>query len=214
MRAYFQQQPRRDEFLTRSYKRQIYPGMHDFARNAQHNKRNKQNKKHKTVVPKWLIPLTLLLLAGLVFGLYTLTSVKPEVAAKPIPAPSKKAAPIPKKPRPLAEEEYDFYSMLPKSEVIAPRVEAYSTKKADAAIENYIYLLQAGSFRSAAEADKLRAKLLLEGLSVTTSKVTNENDSVWHRVMVGPFGTRSKLNRAQDILAKANTESMLVRIKQ
>ena len=38
--------------------------------------------------------------------------------------------------------------------------------------------------------------------------------SVWHRVMVGPFTSRSKLNHAQDILADANTESMVVKVKQ
>jgi len=188
--------------------------MHDYARNAQHNKRNKKSKQTKPPVSKLLILFTLLVLAGLIFGLYTLTSVKPDPVVKPIATSSKKPAPTPQKASKPVKEEYDFYSMLPESEVIAPKVEEYSSKKADASAQQYAYLLQAGSFRSAAEADKLRAKLLLEGLNAQTSKVTNQNGSIWHRVMVGPFSSRSKLNSAQDVLANANTESLVLKVKR
>jgi len=187
--------------------------MHDYARNAQHNKRNKKSKQSKPPASKLLILFTLLVLAGMVFGLYTLTSVKPEAVTKPTAASSKKLAPTPQKVSKPSKEEYDFYSMLPESEVITPKVEEYSSKKADAAAQNYAYLLQAGSFRSAAEADKLRAKLLLDGLNVQTSKITNQNGSIWYRVMVGPFTSRSKLNSAQDVLANANTESLVIKVK-
>jgi cell division protein FtsN len=193
----------------------MYPGMHDFARNAQHNKRNQKSKQSKPPASKLLILFTLMVLTGLVFGLYKLTSVKPQsVVAKPSAASSKKTAPAPQKISKPAKEEYDFYSMLPESEVIAPKVEEYSSKKADTAAQQYAYLLQAGSFRSAAEADKLRAKLLLEGLNAQTSKITNQNGSIWYRVMVGPFTSRSKLNSAQDVLANANTESLVIKVKR
>ena len=193
--------------------------MHDYARSVQHNKKRQHKKHPKAALPIWLLPLTLILVAALAFGLYKLTSVAPaavptttkSVPEKPKKQPQKTAS---KQPAKTAQEQYDFYTMLPESEVIAPRVEAYVSKKPDAAAQKYAYLLQAGSFRSPAEADKLRAKLLLEGLSATTSKITNANGSVWHRVMVGPFTSRSKLNHAQDILADANTESMVVKVKQ
>lgn len=192
--------------------------MHDYARKAQHNKRNQKSahksKQNKSVVSIPLMLFTVIALAGLVFGLYKLTAVKPEAVAPTPVAKTKKPAPTPQKVSKPIQEEYDFYNMLPKSEVVAPKVEEYSNKKANIAKQQYHYLLQAGSFRSAAEADKLRATLLLQGLNVQTSKVTSQNGSVWHRVMVGPFTSRSKLNSAQDILARANTESLVIKVKR
>ena len=191
--------------------------MNDFARSSSHHKRQQQKKSRKPAVSKRLILITLLLLAGLVFGLYKLTSVKPADDITPDIAPkakTNKSKTLPRKKTKPTEDQYEFYIMLPKSEVNVPKVEEYSSKKPAATAQQYAYLLQAGSFRSAAEADKLRAKLLLEGLNVKTSKVTNQNGSVWHRVMVGPFASRSKLNKAQDILAEANTESMVIKVKQ
>lgn len=189
--------------------------MHDYARSVQRNKQQKK-KPQRTTLPKWLIPLTLLLVCALVFGLYKLTNVPP------INLPKKAAAPtaekeIPKKTthQPQAvKEDYDFYNLLPESEVVAPKVEEYSSKNTDKTTQKYAYMLQAGSFRNADDADRLRAKLLLEGLTVNTSKVTNQNGDIWHRVMVGPFTSRSKLNHAQDILANNNTDSMLIKIEQ
>lgn len=191
--------------------------MHDFARSSSHHKRQQQKKPQKPSVPKGLIFITLLLLGGLVFGLYKLTNVKltatitPKTAVKTQTTQSK-ATPN-KKIKP-AKDDYDFYIMLPESEVHIPKVEEYSSKKPAATAQQYAYLLQAGSFRSSAEADKLRAKLLLEGLNAKTSRITNSNGSVWHRVMVGPFTSRSKLNKAQDTLAAANTESMVIKVKK
>lgn len=189
--------------------------MHDYARSVQKNKQNNRKTPPKASLPKWLIPLTLVLSAALVFGLYKLTHVP--ATKLPADTATTPAQAKPKKPtiKPQAvEEDYSFYNRLPESEVIAPKVEAYSSKKADEAVNKYAYMLQAGSFRSAEEADKLRAKLLLEGLTVNTSKITNQNGNIWHRVMVGPFTSRSKLNRAQDILANNNTDSMLIKVER
>lgn len=192
--------------------------MHDFARNSSHRKRPQQKKPQKPAVSKGLILITLLLVGGLVFGLYKLTGVKPAANIEPDVKPKIKASPKSKtssrKESKASEDDYDFYIMLPESEVNVPQVEAYISKKPAATDQQYDYLLQAGSFRSAAEADKLRAKLLLQGLDAKTSRITNSNGSIWHRVMVGPFISRSKLNKAQDILANANTESMVIKVKK
>lgn len=192
--------------------------MHDYARKAQHNKRNqnsgRNSKPQKPVISIPLVLFTALAIASLGFGLYKLTMVKPEAVAPAPVSTTKKPVAKPQPPSPPAKEVYDFYNMLPQSEVVAPRVEEYSSKKAGADAQQYAYLLQAGSFRSAAEADKLRARLILQGLNVETSKVTSKNGSVWHRVMVGPFISRSRLNHAQDILAEANTESLVLKVKR
>lgn len=75
------------------------------------------------------------------------------------------------------------------------------------------YLLQAGSFRSGQDADRMRGELLLSGLDAYVEKVEVKGNP-WHRVMVGPFTNRSRLNSAQDKLASANITAVVKRIKK
>lgn len=110
------------------------------------------------------------------------------------------------------ENDYDFYTLLPESEVIAPKVEEYSSSVKQSVPQAH-YLLQAGSFRNRGDADRLRAKLIIRGLDVRMQAVKSSDGVIWHRILLGPFESRSKLNQAQDILADANTESMLIKIK-
>jgi cell division protein FtsN len=195
--------------------------MHDFARNSSHHKRQQQQKKKsKTAAPKWLFLIALLLLLGLGFALHKLTSVKPtanittDTTAETAPPTTTSTPAASEQEMQPFKDDYDFYNMLPASEVTVPSVNNSANRNTEGAITKYSYLLQAGSFRSSADADKLRAKLLLQGLDVETNKITNANGSIWHRVMVGPFNSRSKLNKAQDILAAANTDSLVVKVKQ
>lgn len=169
----------------------------------------------------WMGLLGLLALGGLGGGLYYLAGIKPDPAATqavvkrqaeatPIAAPAvKEAAKAPAEPE---EKEYRFYQLLPNSEVVAPRVEAYKSTPRSA--EEYSqYLLQAGSFRSNSDADSLRAKLIMQGLpNVTTSRVVSDSGSVWYRVRLGPFPSRSKLNKAYDSLVRLNLQPMRVKV--
>ncbi|MCP5184240.1 MAG: SPOR domain-containing protein [Pseudomonadales bacterium] len=52
------------------------------------------------------------------------------------------------------------------------------------------FILQAGSFRTAADAETVRASLLLQDLPVTMVPVKLA-DGQWYRVMVGPYSSRS-----------------------
>lgn len=56
-------------------------------------------------------------------------------------------------------------------------------------------VLQAASFRSRDDAERLRAALLLLDLPATTSAISLDNGA-WHRVTVGPFQSRVKAERA------------------
>jgi cell division protein FtsN len=65
------------------------------------------------------------------------------------------------------------------------------------------YMLQAASFRSRADADRLRAELLLLDLPATTGEV-NVGGSVWYRVTVGPFPDQPSVDVARDRLRERN----------
>jgi cell division protein FtsN len=53
--------------------------------------------------------------------------------------------------------------------------------------------------------------LLLLNLVVTIEKVKARNGDSWHRVIVGPFKSRSKLAKARSILATHQIDSLLLK---
>lgn len=187
----------------------------DFVKRAAQHKRQIAQKE-PSKVPTGLIIITLITVTGLAGFLYYLTMLKPEAESAPgepeqqttvYQQQQKQAKPQTK----TSEESYDFYTLLPDSEVIAPKVEEYSSTLKQTSDEK-AYLLQAGSFRNPKDADRLRAKLIMRGLEPRVQQVSAKDGSTWHRLLLGPFESRSKLNHAQDILADANTESMLIKI--
>lgn len=112
----------------------------------------------------------------------------------------------------IVEMDYDFYDLFPSAEV--PIVEEYnSTGKKVRVEEDYAYLLQAGSFRSQDDADRLRGELILQGFEAFTKEV-EQASGVWHRVMVGPFETKLQLNRTRTTLAAADIETIQLRVKR
>ena len=64
-----------------------------------------------------------------------------------------------------------------------------------------VYILQAASFRDAAEAERLRAQLTLANLDVSV-ETASDSRGTWHRVLVGPYESRSRVAKAREILAE------------
>lgn len=104
---------------------------------------------------------------------------------------------------------FEFPDMLRDAQVLVPYVEEYLQPEAtpDADIE---YLLQAGAFRAAADADRRRAQILLLDLKARTLKVTRQGES-WHRVLVGPFASRAKVRDAQLKLLEDDIDSIVLK---
>jgi cell division protein FtsN len=100
-----------------------------------------------------------------------------------------------------AKPAYDFYKLLKDSDVPVPNAEEShykSTPKTDEA--KYQYNLQAASFRTSEQADRLKVQLILENLAASIEEVSVKG-TPYYRVMVGPFTDRSIMNKAQDVLA-------------
>lgn len=119
---------------------------------------------------------------------------------------------------------FDFYAVLPKMEVIVPKGEEDTPptrregKEAEPSGDlshrhDERYLLQAGSFRTADDADRRRAELILQGYDVQIQAVELDSGSNWHRVMVGPFDNKNTLHRAQDQLARRGIETLPIKQK-
>lgn len=74
------------------------------------------------------------------------------------------------------------------------------------------YILQAGSSRNGADAERLRASLALQGMVAQVQPV-NINGETWHRIRVGPFGSRTEADAAQRQLHAAKINTMLLKLR-
>lgn len=114
----------------------------------------------------------------------------------------------PEKPR------FDFFTVLPEMEVVVPAQEL--SRKAEPASEaisgNALdsYVLQAGSFRNAADAEQRKAQLALLGAVATIHTVT-VNDETWHRVRIGPFEGARKADDMRRLLDDNNIDTLVLK---
>jgi len=73
------------------------------------------------------------------------------------------------------------------------------------------YVLQVGSYKNFADADRVRAKLALQGVDAKVQKVSIDNDT-WHRIRIGPISKLDELNRLRAILHKADVDALVIRV--
>ena len=73
------------------------------------------------------------------------------------------------------------------------------------------YFLQVAAYRSVDEADQMRARLAILGFEAAVSQIKRDN-TVFHRVRLGPFSDFEVLNRTKVSLAENGLESTLVRV--
>jgi cell division protein FtsN len=108
---------------------------------------------------------------------------------------------------------YSFYDMLPKFEVVVPEKEkdVRPDTKSVPETRRGTYVLQAGSYKNFADADRVRAKLALQGVESKVQKVSVDNDT-WHRIRIGPISKLDELNRLRQILRKADVDVLVIRV--
>lgn len=173
------------------------------------------HSQHGALSFKWI--LSLAAVGGFVgFIVYLNTLPTGEESARPsqpaqqsaqpkTPAPSN-AKQEPSRPR---EQNFRFYDMLPESEVVPPTVQEYSPNPAH---QDFNYIVQSGSFRSQADAERQRAQIAFQGLRAQVQRIDLESGSVWYRVNVGPFESRSQMNAAVDKLVSINIQPLVRKI--
>ena len=179
------------------------------------------------------------LMTGLFIGGVAWLKVGPEtlgnlglVPENPASAPAQKisepkapnAEQTPPKPR------FAFYDILPEMEVLVPDGEVdkeVATAKPTvvppkAAVkepqnqtqpEGPRYMLQMGSFRKHADADRLKARLALMGIEANIQRVTINNKDTFHRVRSGPYQKGRQLNDIRARLKNKKITPLVIRIK-
>jgi cell division protein FtsN len=110
-------------------------------------------------------------------------------------------------------KSYAFYEMLPKFEVVVPEKDkdVRPDIKSVPETRSGTYVLQVGSYRNFADADRVRAKLALLGIESNVQKVTVDNDT-WHRIRIGPISKLDDLNRMRQTLHKADVDVLVIRV--
>jgi cell division protein FtsN len=119
---------------------------------------------------------------------------------------------VKEKPSETAAKEkpgFRFYDMLPDSEVVPPEVEEYTPGPGQ---QTFDYLVQTGSFRQQQDAERQRAEIAFQGLRAKVKRIDLDSGSIWYRVNVGPFTSRSQMNAAIDKLVNLNIQPLVRKI--
>ncbi len=99
------------------------------------------------------------------------------------------------------QQQFDFYDRLPNFEVVVPEKEGHVQRGLAGApvARPGTYVLQAGSYKSQADAERVRAQLAVQGVTATVQRVAVDAD-VWHRVRIEPSSDLTEINRLREKL--------------
>ena len=185
----------------------------------------KSQHKESKPIPGWIW-----MLAGLIIGLFvallvyikdnssgnlTITDTVSKVFQSKNETRGVKKEKVTEPPKPSSNKpKFDFYTILPELEVAIPEQELLDNTSAEkTATSKQKYTLQAGSFKKYEEADKLKARLALEGIDANIQKVKINATDTWHRVRIGPLNNISKLNNTRRRLRSLGIASIVVKNK-
>lgn len=175
----------------------------DYARKTFPRKRRAAKSSHHLG-----LYLLIIFLCSLFFiGLYNkkIHSISLHKAIRAAHHAINSAAPaIPEKPQ---SPVFEFYTLLPKNRINKP--EAF---KSDTKHPNENYVLQVGTFQNQADADSLKAKLLLLGFDVAIKNTTLQG-KIMYRVNVGPYSSLAILHTDQNRLHENHIDSILQRVQ-
>jgi cell division protein FtsN len=111
-------------------------------------------------------------------------------------------------------EKYDFYEMLPNFEVVVPEKDKDVKRDLPAAAKVErpgVYVLQAGSYRNEADANRVQKQLALQGVQAKVQRVAVDAD-VWHRVRIGPISNLDEVNKVRKQLQAAEVDALVIRV--
>lgn len=133
---------------------------------------------------------------------------------------------------PRVKPQYDFYTVLPEIEEVMPKdtppaqPPVSAAKVADKAKKppteptppkplapGGAYMLQVASYGQKADAERLKAKLALAGLSARVQNVTIENKN-YYRVRIGPYSDYGSMTSDDYKLSQMGFKAMRLRLSQ
>lgn len=186
-----------------------------MARDYKHSKRGSGGAGGLSGIAGFVVGLALGLTVAV--GVYLFDRRPAARLAQEAPPMTRDEAPAAAKPAPASQDDatqFDFYEMLPKFEVVIPEQEgaAPAAGPGTGPVEKPgAYILQAGSFRNHADADRVRALIAMQGVESKIQKVTIDRDT-WHRVRVGPITNLQQLEETRSKLRNARIDALVIKV--
>ena len=134
--------------------------------------------------------------------------VKPDTEKAPTQAAAPPQAAKPAEPKP----KFDFYNILPGKEEATPdKQQPGRAPGTTGTTTRVVYYVQAGAFQKSADADNLKARLALAGLEAQIQTATLADNSVWHRVRLGPYSNAQDLEKARATLHENKIDHKVIK---
>ena len=130
-------------------------------------------------------------------------------AALPAPAPDVRAAAS--VPKAVAGKQESKSESKPGADPLGDLAVAKAAAKGN--VDPFDYFVQAGAFRTQADADAQRAKMAMLGWEARVSE-REQNGRAVFRVRMGPFTKRDDAEQLKEKLDSAGVESALVRVQR
>lgn len=211
--------------MTRDYKKFPQPS-------------SKAGSSGKTIITGIVIGLLLGIVVALGIALFLNRSPSP--FANRVQQPESKRPVEAKRPEPVKPLEsgqapsqvgdkprFDFYDILPGDKDPARRLPEKASREIPtlpakaqeipkpqetAQPGKDVYYLQAGAFRSPADADNLKARLALMGLTASVLPADVPNMGLMHRVRLGPYYSADEAAPVKNQLAKNGIQANVVKL--
>ncbi len=177
----------------------------DFAKKSKKRKSASRLDNENIANP---IPIWIWLLAGLILGVFATVFLyiqyQPTAVVKPVSKveskpPSAKSRYKAVRAEEISESGFNYHNDLENKTIEVTVEEPLPDSKA----EKRKFIMQCGSFRKEASAEKLRAQIALTGFEATI-KETIEKNGLWHRVVLGPYSSKRVAERERHQLQKNN----------
>jgi cell division protein FtsN len=131
------------------------------------------------------------------------------VAAPAAPAPAAASA-----PRPARDPAAILAGQSPAAAPAAAARPAPTPASATAAaVEPFVFFVQAGAFTRSEDAEQQKARLAMGGWSAKVSEREQAGRTVY-RVRIGPYGTRAEADAQQQKLVDQGLEAQIVRVEK
>jgi len=131
--------------------------------------------------------------------------------SKPDPKKPEEKKPEEKKPEEKKPEEKKAEVAKKPEDKKADAAKTEPAKPADAAAGSY--MLQVASLRTAADAERLKAQLAMQGIQVKVQTVTVNGKDTYHRLQAGPFQGKQAVNDARSQLKTKGMDPIPIKLK-
>ncbi len=117
---------------------------------------------------------------------------------------------------------FSFYTVLPAIEVVVPTPapdspptpQSKTVDKTTDSNSSSTYMLQAGSYKNRADADRLKAKLAFQGLVAAIQKISIQDRGDFYRVRLGPYTSYDEMVSADQKIGQQGIKSLRLKISK